>query len=298
MDKNNYIQKVMASLAISFILVLSGCGKGGEATKATQVAASVNGTEISMHQINQVMKNAKNVTAENAPKIRQEILEKLIDQQIVLDKADKDNLDRTPEVLMAIEAAKKDIIARAYLQKMVASSVKVSDQEIKKYYEANPGLIGILKDEISKQKSMQEIAEILKSKGVKFSGGSYNRPAEQIPLDILPKLQDAKDGETIVVEVGPAIHVIRVVKTQSAPIDLNAATPFIRNYFMNTRGKEFVEAEMKKLRQEAKVEYMGDFASQTASTQALESKVSAEKPAQDNNSAKKSAIEAGVAGLK
>jgi len=318
MYKNYFFKKATFVLSAILMLILVGCGKGDNNTKATQVAASVNGTEISMHQINQVMKSAKNVTAENAPKVRQEILEKLIDQQIILDKADKDNLDRTPEVVMAIEAAKKDIISRAYLQKMVASSVKVTDQEIKKYYdehpglfakrriynlqdigmENNPGLLEFLKGDAIKQKSMQEIAETLKSKGVKFSGGSYNRPAEQIPLDILPKLQDAKDGEAIVVEVGNAIHVIRIVKTQAAPIDVSAATPFIKNYFINTRGKQFVEDELKKLRKEAKVEYMGDFASQAASVPNSSPATPVEVPAKEVKSVNKSAIEAGVAGLK
>jgi len=315
--KNGQFKKLLALCAM-LPLLLVACGKGEGGKSPTQVAARVDSTEISMHQINQVMKTAKNVTAENAPKVRQEILEKLIDQQIILDKAEKDNLDRTPEVMLAVEAAKKEIIARAYLQKLVSSSIKVNDAEIKKYYDEHPGLfakrriynlqdIGIesnpellatLKDDVAKQKSMQEIADALKGKGIKFSGGSYNRPAEQIPLDILPKLQDTKDGETIIVGMGPATHVIRVVKTQSAPIDLNAATPFIRNYFMNIRGKEFVESEMKKLRKEAKVEYMGDFAAATASAPTTSPSVSADKPSEDGASAKKSAIEAGVAGLK
>ena len=37
-----------------------------------------------------------------------------------------DNLDRSPEVMGAIEAAKKDILAKAYLQKMVSNSTAYS----------------------------------------------------------------------------------------------------------------------------------------------------------------------------
>jgi len=311
--------KTAGCLFLLVSLTIVGCGKNEQKTSSTQVAAKVNDAEISMHQINLLMKNAPNVTAENAPVVRQQILEKLIDQQIVVEKANKENLDRMPDVMMAIEAAKKDILARAYLQKLVSSSVKVSDAEVKKYYDDHPGLfakrriynlqdiglengpeiLSFVKEEVSKQKSMQEIAESLKQKGVKFSAGAYTRPAEQIPLDILPGIENLKDGGVTVLEVAKAIHVIRLIKTQSAPIDMTAATPFIKNYFMNTRGKAFVEEEMKKFRKEAKIEFMGDFAgkSSSAAADSSSSNIETAKPAEDK-AAKNSVIEAGVAGLK
>jgi len=306
--------------ALIAILSLSACSKEAEKKSSTQVAAKVDAAEISMHQINQVMSTAKNVTSENVSAIRQQVLEKLIDQQILVDKAAKENLDRTPQVMMAIEAAKKDIIARAFLQKMVANDVKVTDQEVRGYFDEHPGLfskrriynlqdIGFEKNEqlfaevsaeLEKHKTIQELADWLKAKDIKFSAGAYTRPAEQIPLEILPKLQDVKDGETVALEVENAIHVIKVVKSQSAPIELAAATPFIKNYFLNTRGKEIVDAQMKKFRSEAKIEYVGDFA-----TIKDDNKVSSEivkptdatKPLKEMTTKKYNADE-GIAGLK
>lgn len=305
------------SLSLATALQLVGCEKGDSKKSSTQVAAKVNDAEISMHQINLLMKSAQNVTAENAPQVRQQILEKLIDQQIIVEKANKENLDRTPDVMMAIEAAKKDILARAYLQKMVAGSVKVTDQEVRKYYDEHSGLFAkrriyslqdigvektpdanaILVEDSIKQKTMQEIADAIKAKGIKFSGGSYTRPAEQIPLDILPKLQNLKDGEMVVLEIGNAIHVIRVIKAQDAPMDLAASTPLIKNYFMNTRGKQAVEDEMKKFRKESKIEYMGDFAKSSATKSVNPDSPVVTKPS-DDKPVKNSTIEAGVAGLK
>jgi len=307
----------LLACALVVILSLSACAREADKKSSTQVAAKVNSTEISMHQINQVISNAKNVTPENASAIRQQILEKLIDQQILVDKATKDNLDRTPQVMMAIEAAKKEIISRAFLQKMVASDVKVTDKEIRIYFDEHPGLfskrriynlqdLGFEKNEqlfsevsaeLEKHKTIQEIADLLKAKDIKFSAGEYTRPAEQIPLEILPKLQDVKDGETIVLKVENAIHVIKVVKSQSAPIELAAATPFIKNYFLNTRGKEVVDAQMKKFRSEAKIEYMGDFSPSPTSNINLAKPIET-PPSKEAKPTNNSAIEAGVAGLK
>jgi len=313
-----HILVVLLSIIIGAIS-LTGCGKEDSKKGSTQVAAKVNDAEISMHQINLLMKSAQNVTADNAASVRQQILEKLIDQQIIVEKANKENLDRTPDVMMAIEAAKKDILARAYLQKMVSNSVKVTDQEVKKYYDDHTGLfakrriynlqdIGMEKnaevlasvnDDVSKQKSMQEIADSLKGKGVKYSGGSYTRPAEQLPLDILPKLQNLHDGETIVLEIQNSVHVIHLVKAKEASMDIAAATPLIKNYFINTRGKQIVDDEMKRFRKEAKIVYVGDFVAQAGLAKAsIDNTSESTKLTADDKKIKNSGIEAGVAGLK
>lgn len=296
--------------------LLVACDKDENKKNSSQIAVKVNGAEISMHQMNQVMRGLKNVTPENADSARKQVLEKLIDQQLVVEKAAKENMDRTPDVLLAIEAAKKDILARAYINKLVSSSIKVSDEEVKKYFDEHPPLfsnrriyalqdIGMLRDaqlsgelksELDKGRTMQEVAEFLKTKGVKFSGNSYTKPAEQLPLDLLPKLQQLKDGQTALVEVGNSMHLIHLVKSQEAPIDIKTATPFIRSYYVNTRGKKLVEDEMKKLRQQAKIEYVGDFAKTATAT---ENK--GESPAvkqDDSKSNTNPELEKGISGLK
>lgn len=312
MFKVNISYKAIACL---FIVALSACGKSEDKKSLGQVAAKVDGTEISLLQINQVMRSAKNVTSENAPAMRQQVLEKLIDQQIVVDKALKENLDRTPDVMIAIESAKKDILARAYLQKMVSSGVKVTDLEVKKYYDEHPELfskrriynlqdIGLekndslfssLKAQIEQQKSMQEIADGLKNQNIKFSAGSYTRPAEQIPLEILPKLQQLQDGGVVVLEVANALHVIKIVKSQEAPIDFSAATPFIKNYFINTKGKQVVDDEMNKYRAEAHIEYMGGFAVKNKTGDTAQQVI---QTAPNSKQGEKSELDKGIAGLK
>ena len=133
-----YTYKKVSTLFIAVCLV--ACGKTQEAPASTQVAAKVDKSEISILQINQVMKSAGSVTSENAKQIRLQVLEKLIEQQLLLNKAVDEKVDRTPEVLTAIEAAKREIITQAYVQNLVAKSVKVSNIDIKKYFDAQPGL--------------------------------------------------------------------------------------------------------------------------------------------------------------
>jgi len=322
------MNKILKIALVVTLCNLTACGKGGEKAASSQIAAKVNGVEITTHQIDSVMKGAQNVTAENVAEFRKKALDKLIDQQLVIDKASKESLDRTPDVILEIEAAKKEILARAYLKKMLANSSEINDSEFKKYYDehtelfskrriynlqdistqSSPQTLALLKEDVAAQKSMMDIAESLKAKGIKYSSGSFTRPAEQLPLDILPKMQVLKDGDMFVWQSGDIAHAIKLTSVEESPVGLVEATPMIKNYFINTRGKQIVEDKIKKFRQEAKIEYLGAFASLQNASQSEGNQV---KPVADDKaeaappiteeqkkSNKDSTIEAGVAGLK
>ena len=320
--------RAVRTLSIVLIAVaLTACGKGDDKKTSTQIAAKVDDTEITMHEVNLLLQGVPNVTAENAPAIRKQVLDKLIDQQILVEKANKESLDRTPEVIVAMEAAKKEVLANAYLRKLIATSSKINDTEVKNYYKDHPALfskrriytfddIGLekndtvlatLKDNVAQQKTMPEIAQWLKDNSVKYSSGSYTRPAEQIPLTMLPKLQEAREGEIVIIEAGNSVHLIHIVKAENSPIDLAAATPFIKSFFVHTHGKEIVDSRMKQFRKEAKVEYTGEFAVAnskspaavpvTASTSTqVDTKAIAKEV--ESNASKQMSMDDGVAGLK
>lgn len=314
-NRTNNLKVGAVKLAlVVLLLAIVGCGKGDGKKSATQVAAKVDGTEISILQINQVMQNLKNVPTENVEKVRKEVLNKLIDQQILVDKATRDNLDRTPEVMSAVEAAKKEILARAYVNRLISTTVRVSEDDIKKYYDENPALfskrriysiqdVGMAKDsqlkstleaEVAKGKSIQDIVEILKTQNVKFSGGNFTRPAEQMPMQILPNLLSLSEGQAVVLETGNEMHLIRLIKSQDAPIAMSVATPFIKNYYINTKGKEMLAEEMKKMRQQAKIEFVGTFKDASVSSNIGDTGHSTNNP----KDKAKSDIDNGVAGLK
>ncbi|MDI1298232.1 EpsD family peptidyl-prolyl cis-trans isomerase [Methylotenera sp.] len=321
------MNKILKLFLVIVFCNLAACGKGGEKAASSQIAAKVNDVEITTHQIDAVMKGAQNVTAENVAEFRKKALDKLIDQQLVIDKASKESLDRTPDVILEIEAAKKEILARAYLKKMLANSSEMNDSEFKKYYDEHTELfskrriynlqdisaqnsaqtLDLLKESVAAQKSMMDIADSLKAKGIKFSSGSFTRPAEQLPLDILPKMQLLKGGDMFVWQSGDIAHAIKLTSIEESPVGLIEATPMIKNYFINTRGKQMVEDKIKKFRQEAKIEYLGAFANQQAANLADNNQVkpsvtegtnSAAIAGEQKKAKKDLTIEAGVAGLK
>ncbi|MEO8992421.1 MAG: EpsD family peptidyl-prolyl cis-trans isomerase [Nitrosospira sp.] len=298
-------------------LALGACSSKDAEKPASQIAAKVNSGEISVHQINYILSRAgaNAGTPETAPKIRREILDKLIDQELAVEQAVARKLDRSPDILMAIENARREILARAYIEQATAEIAKPTADEAKQYYVDNPQLFaerriyniqelvvpvtaGVeteLREMLGTGKSMESIANWLKDKEIKFGAGSATRSAEQIPLELLPKIHPLKVGDGLIIQGPQSITVMRLAAAQSVPIPEATALPRIQQFLGNQRKTEAAKQELKGLKEKAKITYMGGF-SETDTGMASQSagapSVSAVKSDSDIG------IEKGVAGLK
>ena len=288
LNSHHCICMLPAMLALAFV---AGCGKndGGEAKKAaTQVAAKVNSTEITVSQINNVLAKTANVAPETAERAKREILDKLIDAELAKQEAITKKLDRTPNVLQAMESAKTEILARAYVEQFAAAQTKPTADEVKAYYAEHPelfsqrrlynieelsfpaaeGLAAKVKVQIVKSRSLQDMANWLKAQDIKFTANRGARSAEQLPLALLPQIQTMKDGEMRLIEAPGGLQVLRLAASQTAPVDEARATPVIQQFLFNRQLPEAISKEMKQLKAKAKIEYVGDFAASAAEAEA------------------------------
>ena len=263
---------------VSAASLLAACGDKKE-KGASQTAAKVNKSEITVHQINFVLQQQRNIRPEQADAAGKQILERLIDQELALQKADDLKLDRDPRVVQQLEAAKREIIARAYLEKVGEAAPKPTPDEIKKYYEEKPALfkerriysiqeIGIeatpeqvdgLRAKLAASKNINEFVEFLKANDFKFAGNQAVRAAEQLPLQSLDAFAKLQDGQAVL-NVGPAgVQVVVLANSRSQPVTEEQARPAIEQFLLNDRKRKLIEDDVKKMRADAKVEYVGKF---------------------------------------
>jgi EpsD family peptidyl-prolyl cis-trans isomerase len=273
-------------LAASAVL-LAGCGAKKDKA-ASQVAARVNKEEISVHQINFVLQQQRGLRPEQAEAAGRQVLERLVDQELAVQKAQELKLEREPRVLQQIEAARREIIARAYFEKSGEAAPKPSAEEIKKYYddkpalfkerriytiqelaiEAKPEQIDALRAQLQSAKSITDFAESLKAKGMRFSANQAVRPAEQLPLNMLDGFAKMKDGQAVLTPTATGAQVIVLSGSRSEPVDEARAKPAIEQFLLNDAKRKVIEADMKAMRAAAKVEYVGKFAEGAASAPA------------------------------
>ena len=267
------------TLAIAAAALLVACG-AGQGDKATQTAAKVNKEEITVHQINFVLQRQTGLKPEQLEPPPRQVLERLIDQELAVQQAEEGKLDRDPRVVQQIEAAKREILARAYADKIGETAAKPTAEEVAAYYKANPALfaerriynlqeliieakaeqIEELRARLQAAKNLPEFVEYLKSQDIRFAGNQAVRAAEQLPLGSLATMAKLKDGESVVSRTANGMQVLMLASSRSQPVDEARAKPSIEAFLLNQRKGELIVKHLKELREKSKIEYLGKFA--------------------------------------
>lgn len=274
-------------LALSAVTLVA-CGDKDDAPIASQTAVKVNKDEITVHQINFVLQQQRNLRPEQAEAASKQILERLIDQQLALQKADDLKLDRDPRVVQQLEASRRDILARAYLEKVGEAAARPTPQEIQAYYDEQPALfkerriyslqeisieakpeqIPELRERLGAAKNVNEFIDFLKAQDFRFSGNQAVRAAEQLPLRSLEAFARMRDGQAALVPSPTGVQVVVLAGSRSQPVSLDQARPAIEQFILNERRRKLVEEDVKAMRTAATVEYVGKYAEAAASAPA------------------------------
>ena len=85
------------------------------------------------------------------------------------------------------------------------------------------------------------------------------QPAEQLPLSYLPQLARMNAGEIAVFATPRGASVIQLVQAEEAPLAEPQAAPLIEQFLAGRRRLESAAAEVRRLREVATIEYLGEF---------------------------------------
>ena len=330
--------RLLFLLLIAASITLSACGKKDEASAKksdTQVVAIVNGDEITIHQVNFQLSRMGQMNEAQAKLASKNVLSRLIELQLLKQQAIDQKLDKNPVLLQALEASKDQMLAQAYLETMMTKAAKPSSAEIDGFYKSHSELfenrrvfrlqeliVNIDKSKFTETEAnlkslggINNIAVWLKDKNYPFNVNSSVKAAEQLPSDLLKKLQVLKDGEVLILPAADALHILHISASQTVPISRVKATPIIEQYFMNQNKTNLAKKEMTVLNEKAKIEFIGAFsdmkkadlvnpntiasadaaAPATAKADASKATVSTEKTTKPNAST--TSIDKGLSGL-
>lgn len=261
------------------VFLLSACGKEPDPA-ATQIAAKVGKGEISVHQINFVLQRQANLKPEQVEAASREVLDRLVDQEVAVQKSIELQIDRDPTIVQSLEAARREILARAYVERVGASVSKPTDAEIQTYYDANPALfkerrvytfvehlVGVnqdqanaIQEQMKAAKSTQQVIEWIRKQGLPVRDARNTTPAEALPLSMLDRFAAMKIGQAMVVPGSGAIRFIILENAVSEPKTFQEAKPVIEQYLGNDSKRKAVETDIKALRQASQIEYTPKFA--------------------------------------
>jgi EpsD family peptidyl-prolyl cis-trans isomerase len=254
------------------VVVLAACGS--KEKEPGQSLVQVNGQEITVHQVNEELARS-NVPAAQKDAATKQLLEALIDRQLLQGEAARDKVDRDPMVVQAIERAKAQIVAQAYLQKRLANTPKPTKDEIETYFNAHPEIFSQRKvfdmnqviiaskdfnDELKvllgNAKSLDEVTAWLDGHKIPFARNQMSRSTADLPPELTKKLIGMKKGQMFVIQEGDRNVLVALADIKDNPITAAIAAPQIGQFLMNKKNKEASEAELARLRASAKIVYL------------------------------------------
>lgn len=269
----------LMACALLLAALLGGCGDKAEKKASTQVAARVNDSEITIHQVNNQLARS-GITAEaQAKEASKKILDTLIDQELLEQQAKRKKLDRDPAVMQAIEDAKRQILSQAYLERMVYNANPPSPAETKDFYDKHPELFAKrkvykvrtyallkakfddgLKAALDTVKNPADAAAALRGRGIEYKESEAQWVAEQVPMELLPSFAKMKPGDILSLDQGGQPVLMLLESTADAPVNETQAKPLIEKYIVNSRNKELLDNKLKQLRAVEEITYLGQFA--------------------------------------
>ena len=114
---------------ILFSVGIAGCDRVAADRADPQLVARVNGVEIS----------AREVRANGAASVAQAV-EKVIDRELLVQKALEAGLEHDPLVKDSIDNARRQVLAQAYLDHAASAAAKPGPEEVRAFYDENPAL--------------------------------------------------------------------------------------------------------------------------------------------------------------
>ena len=277
----------LTAVALCAALLLAACT--GHRKDATQSAARVDGTEITVHQINYRLQRERGLRPEQQDEASRKILDQLIDEQLIVEKAEKTKLDLEPGAQQALDAARRDVLARAYVEQAAQGVPAPSETAVQAYFGANPLLFSqrriytlqeylakVPEDRIATLRTMveggrppEEVEAWFKAQGTPFRGQQSTHPAEQIPLGSLKEIGGIPVGRGLVASAGNQVHVTYVTSSADAPVTFDKARPAVAQFLAIEARRKVTETNLAALKTAATIEYAAPYQALAASGAAL-----------------------------
>lgn len=273
----------VALVALAAVL-LPGCGQKKEVgpidAPGNEVVAKVNGDDLTAAQLTIALQKQRGMRPDAGDAASKQVLDQLIDEEIVAQKAVTAKLDKDPRVVQQLEAARRDILARRFVEAAAETAGKPAEDAVLKFYDSRPTLFAQRKvytlqrldiqapdnrrtevdAHVQSLKSSAELTDWLKSQKLAFTTRQEQDASEQLPAPVLEKVATLKEGESMVVPSQVGVSALTLIASASAPKTLAEARPAIEQFLSGQGRREVIMNLQKTIRDGAKVEYQGRFA--------------------------------------
>lgn len=264
---------LLATLLASTVL-LAACDR--EATG--QVAAVVNGEEITLQEINAELSGANIPQGADQKRVQQAALQRIIERRLLAQTAKEEGVDQSPEYLIRKRQLEEALLVQMLRQRQERAAAVPDQRAIDKYVQDNPGIFAgrtvytldriqfPLPADISSLRaleddtSMAEVAATLNSLGIRFERGPAQMDTARLGQQQLAQIQQLPPGEPFITPEGGLVTVAVITNSNAQPITAQNARPVALEAMRNESINKSLQAQLDQAKRTAEIEYQAGFA--------------------------------------
>jgi peptidyl-prolyl cis-trans isomerase C len=275
MIRADNLRSVAVRLACGALLMpaLMSCGRdsGG---RSSQVVATVNGQEITETQLNRALESAG--VRELTPAIRQRAIDSLATEELLVQAALENEIDRDPGFVQALEQSRRRLLSQFFAERVIYPKAVISAADISDYYAKQPLLFAQrrrfrlttfqtnaadvtppIKAELEAVDSVEKVRGVLDKHGIKYTTELASVAPEQLPVDELEAFAKATVGDLFVNprDDGSVLLMAVAAIEEDVPMTLERARPLIEQYLQNARNQRAAAEYVARVRANAKIVY-------------------------------------------
>jgi hypothetical protein len=198
-------------------------------------------------------------------------------------------MDQEPGARQALDAARREVLARAFVEQGVQTVAAPTEAMMHAYFDANDALfahrriyslheylakvpedkVPALRALVEGGKPASDVEAWFQANGAPFREQQSTHPAEQIPLASLKALAAVPDGGGLVASAGNQVHVTYVSSSTQAPVTFDDVRQKIGQFLSVEGRRKVTESNLAALKSSAKIEYSAPYQALAASGPAL-----------------------------
>ncbi|MFN0184554.1 MAG: EpsD family peptidyl-prolyl cis-trans isomerase, partial [Aquabacterium sp.] len=203
-----------------------------------------------------------------------------IQEELLQREALNAGLDRDPVVMQAMAAARREVLAGAWMARAADRAPAPEATAVRQRYDAQPALYGqrrvyslqefviqatpeqvaALRARVARATRIEEVRDHLRAQGLAVKAHASVQPAEGLPPALLDRLSTMQDGQALLLAAPGGARIVWLSASRQASLTLAQAQPAIERALAAEARRAAMRSELDRLRSTARVQYYGRYA--------------------------------------
>ncbi|MEO0439653.1 MAG: EpsD family peptidyl-prolyl cis-trans isomerase [Pseudomonadota bacterium] len=254
-------------------LALSGCEKAAEG----QVAAVVNGEEITLQEINAALAQVNAPEGVDKKLLQQRALQQIVDRRLLAQAAKENGIDQDPAYLIRQRQLSEALLVQMYAQK-AGTTLKVPDENaINDYTEKHPFAFANrtvyavdqlvfpapenLEDlkPLESANTLEQVGATLTEMGIPFQSKTAQMDSAQVPPAMMAQIVSLSPGEPFVIPTGASVTASVIKAQQKVPYNADQSGPVAVKAIRNEEMAKIMKQRLDDAKARSEITYQSGF---------------------------------------